>query len=58
MLFPLPRRYGAQVMEKVLQMGEGIDIGEMPSFELVLGAKGKKRPRSPLDDSPASSEYT
>ncbi|KAJ6663249.1 hypothetical protein lerEdw1_010385 [Lerista edwardsae] len=43
-------RYGAQVMEKVLQMAEGIDLGEMPSFELVPGAKATKRPRSPLGD--------
>lgn len=43
-------------MEKVLQMAEGIDIGEMPSFELVPGAKATKRPHSPFDDSPRS-EY-
>ncbi|KAH0630862.1 hypothetical protein JD844_004172, partial [Phrynosoma platyrhinos] len=48
-------RYGSQVMEKVLQMAEGIDVGEMPSFELVPGSKGTKRPRSPLDDSPSRS---
>ncbi|XP_019395764.1 PREDICTED: NF-kappa-B-repressing factor isoform X1 [Crocodylus porosus] len=39
-------RYGAQVMEKVLKMAEGIDIGEMPSFELVPSAKARKRPCS------------
>ncbi|XP_048370060.1 NF-kappa-B-repressing factor [Sphaerodactylus townsendi] len=49
-------RYGCQVMEKVLQMAEGIDIGEMPSFELVPGAKATKRPPSPFVDSPCSSE--
>lgn len=43
-------------MEKVLQMAEGIDIGEMPSFELVPSAKATKRPHSPFDDSPRS-EY-
>ncbi|KAM9326534.1 NF-kappa-B-repressing factor [Gastrophryne carolinensis] len=32
-------RYGEQLTQKVHQMGEGIDIGEMPSFELVPGAK-------------------
>ncbi|XP_066496002.1 NF-kappa-B-repressing factor [Tiliqua scincoides] len=48
-------RYGAQVMEKVLQMAEGIDLGEVPSFELVPDAKAKKRPRSPLGDSPSDS---
>ncbi|CAM5140902.1 unnamed protein product [Eretmochelys imbricata] len=40
-------RYGSQVMEKVLKMAEGIDIGEMPSFELVPRAKPPKRPCSP-----------
>nr|XP_056715680.1 NF-kappa-B-repressing factor [Euleptes europaea] len=49
-------RYGSQVMEKVLQMAEGIDIGEMPSFELVPGAKATKRPHSPFDGAPRSSE--
>ncbi|XP_060105205.1 NF-kappa-B-repressing factor [Heteronotia binoei] len=49
-------RYGSQVMEKVLQMAEGIDIGKMPSFELVPGAKATKRPHSPVDDSSRSSE--
>nr|XP_020669533.1 NF-kappa-B-repressing factor [Pogona vitticeps] len=48
-------RYGSQVMEKVLQMAQGIDVGEMPSFELVPSAKGTKRPHSPLDDSPTRS---
>ncbi|KAM3911794.1 NF-kappa-B-repressing factor [Leptodactylus fuscus] len=37
-------RYSPQVTEKVHQMGEGIDIGEMPSYELVPGAKATKRP--------------
>ncbi|KAM6427322.1 NF-kappa-B-repressing factor isoform 1-T1 [Liasis olivaceus] len=49
-------RYGSHIMEKVLQMAEGIDVGEMPSFELVPGTKAAKRPRSPLDDSPHSCE--
>ncbi|XP_044887461.1 NF-kappa-B-repressing factor [Mauremys mutica] len=40
-------RYGSQVMEKVFKMAEGIDIGEMPSFELVPPAKPPKRPYSP-----------
>ncbi|KAF7244790.1 NF-kappa-B-repressing factor [Varanus komodoensis] len=43
-------RYGSQVMEKILPMSEGIDVGAMPSYELVPGAKATKRPRSPLDD--------
>lgn len=37
-------RYGEQLTQKVHQMGEGIDIGEMPSYELVPGAKATKRP--------------
>ncbi|XP_030065838.1 NF-kappa-B-repressing factor [Microcaecilia unicolor] len=41
-------RYGEQLMQNVLQMAEGIDVGEMPSYELVLGAKGTKR-QSPTD---------
>ncbi|XP_051486680.1 NF-kappa-B-repressing factor [Apus apus] len=41
-------RYGLQVMEKVLKMAEGIDIGEMRSYELVPGRK-HKRFRSPSD---------
>nr|XP_033799847.1 NF-kappa-B-repressing factor-like isoform X1 [Geotrypetes seraphini] len=41
-------RYGEQLMQNILQMAEGIDIGEMPSYELVLGAKGTKR-QSPID---------
>nr|AAI61701.1 LOC100158424 protein [Xenopus laevis] len=32
-------RYGEKLTEKVHKMAEGIDIGEMPSFELVPGAK-------------------
>ncbi|XP_054853012.1 NF-kappa-B-repressing factor [Eublepharis macularius] len=49
-------RYGTQVMEKILQMAEGIDIGEMPSFELVPSSKATKRPHLSFDDSPRSSE--
>uniref|UniRef100_A0A8V0YPQ9 NFKB repressing factor n=1 Tax=Gallus gallus TaxID=9031 RepID=A0A8V0YPQ9_CHICK len=41
-------RYGSQVMEKVLKMAEGIDIGEMQTFELVPSKK-LKRQRSPPD---------
>ncbi|NXG42071.1 NKRF factor, partial [Psilopogon haemacephalus] len=41
-------RYGMQVMEKVLKMAEGIDIGEMRSYELVPGKK-LKRQHSPSD---------
>lgn len=33
-------------MHKVLEMAEGIDVGEMPSFELVPNAESKKRPYS------------
>ncbi|XP_063793411.1 NF-kappa-B-repressing factor [Pseudophryne corroboree] len=36
-------RYGEQLTEKVHQMAEGIDIGEMPSYELVPDAKATKR---------------
>lgn len=39
-------RYGSQLMHKVLEMAEGIDVGEMPSFELVPNAESKKRPYS------------
>ncbi|NXX97166.1 NKRF factor, partial [Centropus bengalensis] len=39
-------RYGEQVMEKVLQMAEGIDIGETRTYELVP-SKNLKRYRSP-----------
>uniref|UniRef100_G1N6Z9 NF-kappa-B-repressing factor n=5 Tax=Neognathae TaxID=8825 RepID=G1N6Z9_MELGA len=42
------KKYGSQVMEKVLKMAEGIDIGEMQSFELVPSKK-LKRQRSPPD---------
>ncbi|XP_028570377.2 NF-kappa-B-repressing factor isoform X1 [Podarcis muralis] len=48
-------RYSPEVMEKVLHMAEGIDIGEMPSFELVPDAKATKRPRSLPDYSPSRS---
>ncbi|XP_062359058.1 NF-kappa-B-repressing factor isoform X2 [Cinclus cinclus] len=41
-------RYGVQVMEKVLKMAEGIDIGETRSYELVPNRK-LKRYRSPSD---------
>ncbi|XP_028923383.1 NF-kappa-B-repressing factor isoform X2 [Ornithorhynchus anatinus] len=43
-------RYSPRLMEKILQMAEGIDIGEMPSYELVLPdpPKAPKRPLSPL----------
>ncbi|KAM6299982.1 NF-kappa-B-repressing factor [Aegotheles albertisi] len=41
-------RYGLQVMEKVLKMAEGIDIGETRSYELVPSRK-LKRHRSPSD---------
>lgn len=42
-------------MEKILQMAEGIDIGEMPSYDLVLSkpSKGQKRHLSTCDG-----EYT
>ncbi|XP_052005522.1 NF-kappa-B-repressing factor-like [Xyrauchen texanus] len=39
-------RYGPQIMHRVLELAEGIDIGEMPSYELVPGADAKKRPNS------------
>ncbi|XP_027717197.1 NF-kappa-B-repressing factor isoform X3 [Vombatus ursinus] len=42
-------RYSPQLMEKIFKMAEGIDIGEMPSHELVLpnAPKAQKRPPSP-----------
>lgn len=42
-------------MEKILQMAEGIDIGEMPSYDLMLSkpSKGQKRHLSTCDG-----EYT
>lgn len=42
-------------MEKILQMAEGIDIGEMPSYDLTLSkpSKGQKRHLSTCDG-----EYT
>ncbi|KAL4648298.1 NF-kappa-B-repressing factor-like [Arapaima gigas] len=44
-------RYGVDLMEKVLKMAEGIDVGEMPSFELEPAAEAKKkRARSPDGD--------
>ncbi|XP_054978352.1 NF-kappa-B-repressing factor [Sorex araneus] len=38
-------RYSPRLMEKILQMAEGIDIGEMPSYDLMLpkASKGQKR---------------
>ncbi|KTG35911.1 hypothetical protein cypCar_00008241 [Cyprinus carpio] len=39
-------RYGSQLMHKVLGMAEGIDVGEMPSYELVPNAEANKRPYS------------
>nr|XP_006632960.2 PREDICTED: NF-kappa-B-repressing factor isoform X1 [Lepisosteus oculatus] len=42
-------RYGPELMQKVQSMAEGIDIGEVPSFELVPGAEKKKRPSSSDD---------
>lgn len=43
-----PHRYGMQVMEKVLKMAEGIDIGEMRTYELVP-SRNLKRCHSPSD---------
>ncbi|XP_053555161.1 NF-kappa-B-repressing factor [Bombina bombina] len=46
-------RYGEHLTKKVLQMGEGIDVGEIPSYELVPGTKASKRPcNSDLDVQP------
>ncbi|TSQ81007.1 NF-kappa-B-repressing factor [Bagarius yarrelli] len=39
-------RYGPQLMQRVLEMAEGIHVGEMPSYELVSSAEAKKRPNS------------
>ncbi|XP_017562622.1 NF-kappa-B-repressing factor isoform X1 [Pygocentrus nattereri] len=39
-------RYGPQLMQRVLEMAEGIHVGEMPSYELVPSAEAKKRPNS------------
>lgn len=33
-------------MQRVLEMAEGIDVGEMPSYELVSSVEAKKRPIS------------
>ncbi|XP_058253301.1 NF-kappa-B-repressing factor [Hemibagrus wyckioides] len=33
-------------MQRVLEMAEGIHVGEMPSYELVSSAEAKKRPNS------------
>lgn len=48
-------RYSPRLMEKILQMAEGIDIGEMPSYDLMLSkpSKGLKRHLSTCDG-----EYT
>jgi len=45
-LFFLVSRYASHLMVKVLEMAEGIDVGEMPSYELVPNAESKKRPGS------------
>ncbi|XP_072287149.1 NF-kappa-B-repressing factor [Pyxicephalus adspersus] len=51
-------RYGEQLTQKVHKMAEGIDIGEMPSFELVPGAKAAKRSSSSdLDGQPAKKKF-
>ncbi|ELK31320.1 NF-kappa-B-repressing factor [Myotis davidii] len=44
-------RYSPRLMEKILQMAEGIDIGEMPSYDLMLSkpSKGHKRHLSTYD---------
>lgn len=44
-------RYSPRLMEKILQMAEGIDIGEMPSYDLMLPkpSKGHKRHLSTYD---------
>ncbi|KAJ1197848.1 hypothetical protein NDU88_001693, partial [Pleurodeles waltl] len=36
-------RYGTALMQKVLEMSEGIDIGPVPSYELVPGTTAIKR---------------
>ncbi|XP_025916827.1 NF-kappa-B-repressing factor isoform X1 [Apteryx rowi] len=46
--------YNSQVMEKVLEMAEGIDIGEMRTFELVPTRKLKRHLSPP--DSPEPKE--
>ncbi|KAI5105137.1 NF-kappa-B-repressing factor, partial [Silurus meridionalis] len=38
--------YGPQLMQRVLEMAEGIHVGEMPSYEPVSSAEAKKRPNS------------
>ncbi|XP_017740646.1 PREDICTED: NF-kappa-B-repressing factor [Rhinopithecus bieti] len=50
-MLPLICRYSPRLMEKILQMAEGIDIGEMPSYDLVLSkpSKGQKRHLSTCD---------
>lgn len=44
--FALSGSYGPQLMQRVLEMAEGIHVGEMPSYELVSSAEAKKRPNS------------
>ncbi|XP_040179778.1 NF-kappa-B-repressing factor [Rana temporaria] len=51
-------RYGDQLTEKVHQMAEGIDIGEVTSYELVPGAKAAKRSSSPdADGQPSKKKF-
>ncbi|XP_075429479.1 NF-kappa-B-repressing factor [Ascaphus truei] len=46
-------RYGELLTQKVHEMAEGIDVGEMPSYELVPGAKAAKRQgTSEVDEQP------
>ncbi|XP_036594981.1 NF-kappa-B-repressing factor-like [Trichosurus vulpecula] len=42
-------KYSPQLMDKILQMAEGIHIGDIPSYELVVPetSKGQKRSISP-----------
>ncbi|KAI1898098.1 hypothetical protein AGOR_G00068840 [Albula goreensis] len=41
-----PNRYGPELTWKVLDMAEGIGVGEMPSYQLVPSSEAKKRPIS------------
>ncbi|XP_028671686.1 NF-kappa-B-repressing factor [Erpetoichthys calabaricus] len=36
-------RYNSELLQKVISMAEGIDLGEMPSYELVPGSATRKR---------------
>ncbi|XP_066505857.1 NF-kappa-B-repressing factor isoform X1 [Hoplias malabaricus] len=45
-MYSMGCRYGPQLMQRVLEMAEGIHVGEMPSYELVPSAEAKKRPNS------------